>query len=61
MKPLNEKSRNNKRFERLNEDKKELLNHLSIKEFEKPISERRKAVDLLDAIEFIIFNKNLLK
>ncbi len=49
---MTEHERNIKRYENLSDTKKELLNAFSIKEFLKPIQDRKKAVELIDMIEF---------
>ena len=52
IKPLTELQRTNYRYERLPEHLKNLLNLYAIEEFKKPINERKKAVDLIDSVEF---------
>lgn len=52
IKSLTEMQRTNYRYERLPEHLKDLLNSIALNEFEKPITERKKAVDLIDSVEF---------
>ena len=52
MKPLTEHYRNRNRFARLSDEKKEVINEMALKEFKKPLNDRKKPVDLLDLIEF---------
>lgn len=60
MKPLTEHHRNCKRFARLSIKKKQVINEMAITEFKKPLTERRKPVELLDAIEFNLKPKSIM-
>lgn len=52
MSELSERQRNQKRFNNLSADDQEMLNRLAVLEFRRPLEKRRKAVVLLDRIEF---------
>lgn len=49
---MTERERNDKRYDRLSQEKKNALNETALKQFLKPIEERNRPVDLLDKIDF---------